>query len=178
MHVYTWHHTHYLMRQCDGVGGWGKERLKYRLCKVQVQNQRSDEGRDWHLHPPWPSGSPNPFSPLPPLLSWPLSGSNIRSVLSSYLALLRPPLPHNCLGDSPQLPAASDPLPLPKLHRMCIRCWAAISSSNTSPWPKRMFIVTNISLSFFAGFRDNRDSHGWIIQADLWGGKRKYSGLM
>ncbi len=24
--VYTWSHSHYLMRQCNGVGGWGKVR--------------------------------------------------------------------------------------------------------------------------------------------------------
>lgn len=51
-----------------------------------------------------------------------LSGCIFRSVLSSYHALLIPPLPRNCLRTSPRLPAAPDPLPLPKLRRMCIRC--------------------------------------------------------
>lgn len=30
--VHTWPNSHYLMRQCAEVGGWGKVQLKYRLC--------------------------------------------------------------------------------------------------------------------------------------------------
>ena len=56
--VHTWPHSHYLMRQCDGVGGWVQ--LKYgcvgagvdaKMCRykkmrnMRVQNQESDEGK-------------------------------------------------------------------------------------------------------------------------------------
>ena len=47
--VHTWPHSHYLMRQCDGVGGWVQ--LKYRLCRcrcgcenVQVQKDAKCAG--------------------------------------------------------------------------------------------------------------------------------------
>ena len=48
------HHSHYLMRQCDGIGGW--VRLKYSCKGVGAKcaagaKQRSDEKRDWRLHP-------------------------------------------------------------------------------------------------------------------------------
>ncbi len=48
------HHSHYLMRQCDGVGGW--VRLKYSCEGVGAKcaagaKQRSDEKRDWRLYP-------------------------------------------------------------------------------------------------------------------------------
>ena len=32
--VNTWSHSHYVMRQCDGVGGWVQ--LKYRLCTIHM----------------------------------------------------------------------------------------------------------------------------------------------
>ena len=66
---------HYLMRQCNGVGGW--VRLEYRLCRrrcscgcemgryknvkvrnVRVRNPQSDEGKDWRLHPRLSSMAP------------------------------------------------------------------------------------------------------------------------
>ena len=73
---------------------------------------------------------------LTPLLSLPLSGPTPpRLVLSSYLDLLRPPLPQHYLGASLRFPAASDPLLIPGLLWMCIHCSAAISLSNTSPRP-------------------------------------------
>ena len=82
------------------------------------------------FYPPWSSGSPGPLS-----LLWPLSGSRIRSVLLSYPALLRLPLPRNCRLSRTLLcfrngvGCASDRL----------WCWVAISSSNTSPRPNRAF---------------------------------------
>lgn len=48
-------------------------------------------------------------------LSWPLSGSDMPSVTFCHPALPRPPLPQNCLGAPPRLPAASNPLELPRM---------------------------------------------------------------
>lgn len=57
------------------------------------------------------------------LLGWPWL---FQPLCSPYPLILLTPA-------SLKLPAASDPLPLPKLHRMRICCLAAISSSDTSP---------------------------------------------
>ena len=35
--VHTWPHCHYLMRQCNGVSGWGKVQLKYKLCRCRCE---------------------------------------------------------------------------------------------------------------------------------------------
>ena len=78
--------------------------------QVQEQNQWSDEGRIGTsiLHDP--SALLTPFSPLIPIrLRHPLGPS-------SY-----PPLPQNCLGTCPRLPAAPDLPQLPELRQVCIR---------------------------------------------------------
>lgn len=69
----------------------------------------------------------SPLSFWPLLLSWPLSGFRIRSVLLFYPALLRPPIPRDF-----RLPFG-----FPKLRRMCIRFRAAIPSLSTSPRTNR-----------------------------------------
>ena len=128
--LHTWPHSYYLMRQCDGVGGWVQ--LKYRLCmcgcgcelcryknvkvrNVRVWNQQSDEGRNWRLHPLLSFGSPTP------LLSWsPCSPDPyLTPLFYSVLFLLAV-----CF---PEIARYIEPLLLkldahPKLRRMRIRC--------------------------------------------------------
>ena len=99
---------------------------------VQVQNQWSDEGKDWNLYLlyfPRPLRFPDPY-PAP-----------ISARPFFLTCLLRPPLPRNCLPMLPQDCRLSRTL----FHfRNCIgcasgriRCWAAISSSDTSPRTNR-----------------------------------------
>ena len=123
------------MRQGNGVGGWGKVRLSTGCAGASVKStiwrgKRVASPSSFILH-----GSP---ALLAPLLPWPrfpsfdpLSGSRIRLVLFFYPALFRHPLPRNCWLSSSffrgGVGCASD-----HLH-----CWAAISSSNTSPQPNR-----------------------------------------
>ena len=113
----TWPHSHYLMRLCNGVGGW--VRLKYRLCRCRCDAKSTPCLRAGTTCPetrgkindlmaketdtPSSLSSMNLLTPLTPLLSWPLSGSRIRSVLFSYRALPRPPLPRDCSDASPRL---------------------------------------------------------------------------
>ena len=106
--VHTWPHSHYLMRQCDGVGGCVQ--LKYRLCmcgcgceicryieKCEVAECASAKSTIWwgkRLAPPssFILRLSNPFALLIPLLSWPLSDS-------PFLLGPFPPrclLPRNC----------------------------------------------------------------------------------
>ena len=126
--VHTWPHSHYLMRQCNGVGGWVQ--LKYRLCRcrcgwemcrykklrnVRVQNQQSDEGRDWCLHPLIFSMAPG--SPTP-LLSWSPYSPDPLTLLTPYPTLLSARVPA-----SPKLPATSDPCFWNWMHiRNCVGC--------------------------------------------------------
>ena len=79
--VHTWPHSHYLMRQCDGVGGW--VRLNYRLCRCECEmrwceindlmKEKTGTSILFILHgplgSPGPLRSPDPFAPLTPLLS-------------------------------------------------------------------------------------------------------------
>ena len=56
----TWPHSHYLMRQCIGVGGWDSELLtRVQQVQVQVQNR-------WAMMPLW---AENHLSYPPPLWS-------------------------------------------------------------------------------------------------------------
>ena len=64
--VHTWPHSHYLMRPCNGVGGWPKMAVKVTSCVGAVQSQWSGEGRDWPLRPLYPPCLPTPFSPPHP----------------------------------------------------------------------------------------------------------------
>ena len=117
-----------------------------------MPNQWSDGERNWYTVLFIRCGSPLTRWPL--LLSWPLSGSHIRSVLSSYPAQRRPPPPRDCRL----------PLPLPRLRRVCIRCRAVISSLNTSPRPDRASkIMMNIrnSLNSVGAYTAHRSTSSW-----------------
>lgn len=65
---------------------------------------------------PWPSRSPDPYQAPKSAPSFP------STLFCSDLCF-------------PEIAGYLGPLPLPKLRRVCIRCWAAISSSNTSTRP-------------------------------------------
>ena len=107
--VHTWPHSHYLMRLCNGMGGW--VRLKYSLCRCGCDaNHNLIEKETDILSLFILRDSSFPLRPL--LLSCPLSGSQYVRSFSSYPALLRPPLPRDCRLS----------FPLPKLRRICIRC--------------------------------------------------------
>ena len=70
-------------------------RYRCEICGRKINDLMKEEtGTSILFYPPTPLGSPDPFA------LWPLPGSHIRSFLSSYPALLRPPLPQNCLGAS------------------------------------------------------------------------------
>lgn len=133
---HNWAHSSYYMRQWYGLGERGRMQLMYRVCKCRCRSRSKINGlmkKDWHLQylnhlcspDLLPLCSPNP-SPAP-------------STDSLYLALLRLPLPQNCL-------VFPQDLRLPWILfrvRNCaecafIRCWAEISLSLTSPQPNRM----------------------------------------
>ena len=98
--IHTWPHSQYLVRNCNGVGGW--VRLQYSCVGIGAKFAGAKSMIWWRkkLVPPCSFILQRPLALLIPLLSWPLPGSHIRSFLSSYPALLRPPLPQNCLGAS------------------------------------------------------------------------------
>ena len=100
----------------EWVGG-----LMYRLCRCKSKRKSNDlkEG----------SAPPSFLSSMTLPLSWPFFAFDIPSDLSSYHALLRPPLPQNYLGPSVRLPVASAAFPIPELLQVCIRCWDA-----NHPW--------------------------------------------
>ena len=90
--VHTWPHSHYLMRQCDGVGGWVQ--LKYRLCRCRCECEMCRcKINDLMKEKTGTSVifiSPNPLGSLTPIrLPYPLC--------SFFLpCLLRLSLPRNC----------------------------------------------------------------------------------
>lgn len=86
---------------------------------AQVQKDAKCAGPKWRIW--WRKRLTPRYSFI--LLGWPWL---FQPLCSPYPLILLTPA-------SLKLPAASDPLPLPKLHRMRICCLAAISSSNTSP---------------------------------------------
>lgn len=109
--VHTWPCSYHLVRQCSGVGGWGKVQLQYKLCRCG-RRKYDQEGRDRQVRLLILSRSPDPFALLGPIrLPHPL-----RSFFS-YSALLRPPLPRHFL-----LPVSDLAPPRLSLPRDCIGC--------------------------------------------------------
>ena len=96
--VHTWPYSRYLMRQCNGVGGWVQ--LKYRLCRCECECEmcrckindlmRKETGNSLLFYPPGPLTFLTFFTLLTPIRlphphdPFPLSGSHIRSVLFYY----------------------------------------------------------------------------------------------
>ena len=101
------------MQQYNGLGGWGKVQLKYRLCRCMIKingimkiEERTSTSILFTLR------SLPGFLTL--LLTLPLSGSDIPWVglfLLSYSAQT---------SASPKLPDTSDALPIQELRRMYI----------------------------------------------------------